>query len=70
MKRIVELKAGDVVPEGAKLINTRITRGREIDRTREYFPGVFTSRYRDTVTYEELPIYVYEIEQSEKDNRK
>lgn len=69
MRKIIELRAGDTIPNGAKLINTRTERGNIIGTSRQIKPGIpfLTPDIETTTThYQEVPVYVYEVETSEE----
>lgn len=69
MRKLVELRAGDEIPEGAKLISKRYVRGRIIDCSVTIIPGripLFSSDIQRTeLVYEQVPVFTYEVEISD-----
>lgn len=61
-RKLVELRAGDRIPEGAKLVHTREGRGRLLG-TRIIDQGFFNGGQHRVYDYESVPVFVYEVEE-------
>lgn len=62
MRKLIELREGDDIPDGAKFITTKQVRGRYL-RTQEYLvkSGWFSDLIGERAIYEEHTVYVYEV---------